>query len=247
MEGVMSIHEQIAETESRRANEQGGNEPLLHDDEADPTDTTSILHGAKAMVGQAAQFRMAIAAEALALYEHAKQARDERDAQEARELAHLAEWNKQNTIVGGVQMTNAEAQDARRRVIDNDDAYAKRAVAQGQIREDEQEEFKRWMRRKVELEDKRGRGTITTGEEREETAGDRSRVGKAMDDATADSYKSSISAPKPSGAKSPSVTVSPGVLDEYTLLQSGQPAANAASQKPPAPVALAVKATGLDI
>ena len=190
---------------------------------------------------------MAVAQDAIALYEHEKQRRDEREAESARELAHLAEWNKQSTTIGGVQMTNAEAQEARRRVIDNDEAYAKRAVARGQISEDEQEDFKRWMRRKVELEDKRGRGTITAEEDREETAADRSRVGKAMDDATADSYKSSISAPKPSGAKSPSATVSPGVLDEYALFQSGQGATNATSQKPPAPVALAVKATGLDI
>jgi|GEM_PF-6843122 len=190
---------------------------------------------------------MAIAQDALALYENAKQKRDEREAQEARELAHLAEWNKQNTVVGGVQMTNAEAQDARKRVIDNDEAYAKRAVALGQIGEDQQEDFKRWMRRKVELEDKRGRGVITAEEDREETTGDRSRVGKAMDDATAKSHKDLAAEPNPSAEASSVRTVSPSVLDDYAMFQSGPPAGKAGSQKPSAPVALAVKATGLDL
>lgn len=73
-------------------------------------------------------------------------------------------------------------------MIANDDVYADRAVAAGQITSDEKDEFKRGVRRKLELEDKRGRGILTEAEAREGDALDRSRVGKAVDAATAESH-----------------------------------------------------------
>jgi hypothetical protein len=164
--------------------------PVLDIAEADPSDTTTILHGAKAVIGKAVWSvnRMAVAVDAIAAYDRAKQVREEREAQDARELAHLAEWNKQRTTVFGVEMSNAEAQEARQRVIENDESYAKWAVDQGHISESEKDDFKRGVRRKHELEDKRGRGTITGAEEREGRDFDRSRVGRATEAATAESH-----------------------------------------------------------
>lgn len=247
----MSIHEQIEETNSRtRLGDRSQVDPQLREDEADPTDTTSILSGVKAIVGKAAQLRTANAHEALAVYEHARQERDEREAQEARELAHLAEWNKRNTVVCGVEMTNAEAQDARRRVIDNDEAYAKWAVEHRHIGEDEEESFKRWMRRKVELEDKRGRGTITADEDREEITGNRSRVGKAMDAATATDHRAwtaKMSA-LPSENKSTARAEASSALEDYAALKSAPPRQDDSLQQgAKSPVAASIKATGLDL
>lgn len=87
---------------------------------------------------------------------------------EQRELERLAAWDAQMTIVGGIRMTNAEAQIARRGVIDNADHYARWAVAQGRIRPGEKEEFEETARRKCDLEDKRRNGTITAAEEQED-------------------------------------------------------------------------------
>jgi hypothetical protein len=153
------------------------------------SDTTSIRHGAQAVTGKAtwSAGQMGAQGDPLIAYERARML-EERRQKEARELANLTAWNAQMTVVGGVQMTNEQAQDARRRVIANDDRYADWAVANGHISGDERDEFKRGIRRKTELEDKRGRGTLSEAEAREESALDRSRVGKAVDAATAQAH-----------------------------------------------------------
>lgn len=102
-----------------------------------------------------------------------------------RERERFEAWQDQLTVIGGVAMTNAEAQEARQRVIDNDDEYADWAVAKGYIGAHQKDEFKLAVRRKMELEDKRGRGTLTDAEAREVADLDRSRVGHAVDAATA--------------------------------------------------------------
>lgn len=83
------------------------------------------------------------------------------------QMQRLAEWNAQVVTIGGVQMTNEDAQRARRRFIENEDEHAERAVQKGYIRADQKERFKHEMRRECELEDREGRGVIT-GEERAE-------------------------------------------------------------------------------
>jgi len=219
----------------------------------DLTDTTSFLQGAKAIIGKAAWSvgRMAIGTDAIAFYEHAKQIRDEREAEEARELAHLAEWNAQMTMVGGVAMTNEDAQAARQRVIDHDETYAQWAVEHGYLTEDEKDDFKRGIRRKKDLEDRRGRGTITEAEEQEEAVLDRSRAGKAADAATAYNHQSRGAAPAVSvTAPVPNAVVrggAPSPLDEYTLFQGAAIIKQDAAGQAAAPLAAKVTASGLNL
>lgn len=154
----------------------------------DPNDTTSIPQGS-ALFGRGSWSagRMAVN-ETFALYERAqKQKKDEED-REARELANLEFWSRQKTVIGGVETTNGEAQEARQRVIDNGDRYADWAVQQGHIRDDEKDAFKAAMRGQRDLEEKRGRGTMTPEEEREAEAVKRSRMGGALDAATAEDH-----------------------------------------------------------
>lgn len=101
------------------------------------------------------------------------------------EMQRLAEWNARLVTIGGVQMTNEDAQRARRRFIENEDEYAERAVRHGLIRDGEQGDLKRTMRRKCDLEEREGRGIITADERREREALNRSRMGRAADEATA--------------------------------------------------------------
>lgn len=74
-------------------------------------------------------------------------------------------------------MTNADAQSARQRVIDHDETYAQRALEHGYLTEDEKDDFQRDVRRKEELEDKRGRGTLTEAEAQEEESPSMRRAG----------------------------------------------------------------------
>lgn len=181
-----------------------------------------------------------------------------RESQEARELANLARWNAQMTTVGGVQMTNEQAQRARQNVIDNDQAYADWAVRKGLINEDQREEFKAGVRRKKELEDKRGRGTLATGEAAEEAQLNQSRVGRAIDSATAYDFQHQGNTPAPEATADARLRSSSSTaLDRSTLFQSA-PIANTAFntasnadplQKPPPTqqVSPSIKATGLDL
>lgn len=119
---------------------------------------------------------------------HAGQDR-QRQAQQQRESANLAAWNATMINVGGVQMTNAAAQEARQRFIDNEDFYAQRAAQLGYINPKDKEALKEGMRRKVELEDKAGRGTITEAERKQLQDWDRSQLGQQSDRITADFHQ----------------------------------------------------------
>lgn len=160
---------------------------VIDADGLDPNDTTTILQGAKASNGKALWSTRSggVTAETFAQYDAAKRKLTDQQAEEARQLERLAAWGAQRTVIGGVAMTNAEAQEARQRVIDHGDHYAAWAVQQGYIRDDEKEAFIADMRRQKELEEKRGRGTITPEEEREAEALKRSRRGAGLDAATA--------------------------------------------------------------
>ncbi|BBJ23048.1 hypothetical protein [Candidatus Nitrotoga sp. AM1P] len=183
-----------------------------------------------------------------------------------RELENLAAWSAKIVTVGGVQMTNGEAQKARQGVIDNADHYARWVVEQGRIRPDEKEEFKEGLKCNKELEDKRGRGTITASEEQELIKWERSRLGQAGNIATGQYHKdkgalpvlNSGQAATDSELKSKAVSASP--LDEK-LFQSApnlgadfvaaQAAQTPLDEKKQSPVPIAVspdiKGTGLSI
>lgn len=219
----------------------------LGPDELDPSDTTSIPQGAALLTGRAvySASRMGNSPGVLALYERERKRHEE---EEARQLANLERWNREMTTVGGVRMTNAEAQEARRRVLEHADEYADRAIKNGDISEDDREEFKRWTRRKIELEDRRGRGTITSAEKREEAAGDASRVGRAVDGATAQNFKDHAQAQRPESA-APVENAglrhdTSSALDDYALFKAaGEDTKRATSPS----VAPSVAATGLNL
>lgn len=115
----------------------------------------------------------------------------ERRIRQQRELERFMAWNAEMVTVGGVRMTNGEAQAARRRFIENEDLHARRAVQRGYIKAGEEEELKRTMRRRLELEDRKGRGTLTDAERAELDRLSRSRCGQAGDRMTADIHQES--------------------------------------------------------
>lgn len=190
----------------------------------------------------------------------AQREHEKRETQEARELANLARWNAEKTTVGGVQMTNEQAQNARQNIIDNGDAYADWAVRKGLIKDDEKDEFKAAVRRKKELEEKRGRGTLTAAEAEEAERLSRSRVGQAIDAATAYDHQQKGVAPS-AEAKRPDadreLRGSAGVVDRGSLFQSAPDVGaafeavrtNAPEKKAATPPAVSptIQATGLDL
>lgn len=99
--------------------------------------------------------------------QQAHERRRKDDEAYSRELQRYAAWSAQTVTIGGVQMTNGEAQRARRHCIENEDAVAERAVRKGHIRADQKERFKHEMRREYELADREGRG-VSTAEDRDE-------------------------------------------------------------------------------
>ena len=56
----------------------------------------------------------------------ARECKEREDAKRTA-AALMAQWDAQRTVVGGIAMTNAEAQTARRRVMENGDHYARLA------------------------------------------------------------------------------------------------------------------------
>jgi len=78
--------------------------------ENDLHDISKTLFGAQASTGKAvfSASRMTVNQDAQQRVLHDQQKRKEE--REARELANLAVWNYQKTIVGGLEMTNAQAQ-----------------------------------------------------------------------------------------------------------------------------------------
>lgn len=226
--------------------------------ESDLQDISKILFGAQAISGKAMMSASRMTVNEDARQQTAREQQRLKGERETRELANLARWNAQMTNVGGVQMTNAQAQQARQNVIDNDEAYADWAVREGLINEDQKDEFKAGVRRKKELEDKRGRGTLTAADAAEEARLDQSQTGKAIDAATAYDVQHRGQAPAPEATadtrlRSPSSTA----LDRPALFQSAPPASvafNTASSSEPSekaipaqPVARSIKATGLDL
>lgn len=101
------------------------------------------------------------------------------------QMQRFAEWNAQVVTIGGVQMTNEDAQRARRRFIANEDEHAERAVQRGLIRDGEQGSLKHAMRRRCDLEERVARGNASNGERRELDDLKNSRIGRAVDEATA--------------------------------------------------------------
>lgn len=152
-------------------------------DDLDNEDVSQILSGAKAITGKSVWSANSAAVMQREGAHQRQQAEEKQETKnrEALELAHLAEWNAQKTMLGGVEMTNEEAQNARQHICDHADEYAERAVREGRIGEDEKEDYKRTARRIRELKEREGRGTASDVEKEECERLQRSRVGQAAE------------------------------------------------------------------
>lgn len=158
-------------------------------DDLENVDTFQIMNGVKAIFGRAAwsvnsgahsmrpdvRFQQELAE---------KRKLDNAADQQARQLAHLAEWNTQMTTVGGVRMTNAEAQEARLHIIENDEYYADKAVREGRIQASEKDEYKSTVRRIHELKDREGRGIASEVEKQECKRLQESKIGREVENDT---------------------------------------------------------------
>lgn len=189
--------------------------------------------------------------------EQARKSADEQRREKA--LERLARWNAQLVTVGGVQMTNEEAQAARLHCIENEDYYANRAVERGLIRDGEQDEFKRAMRRTHELHRRIGSGEADDAEREELRDLTGSRIGGAVDSTTGDIHTSrGIAAHADAKAQSDAL---PSARDIFQSTPEAQKAfthaahATAGSKEPEAPApapetirnAQDIKAIGLDV
>ena len=182
------------------------------------------------------------------------------------EMQRLAEWNAEVVTIAGVQMTNDEAQRARRCFIENEDEYAERAVQRGLIHDGEQDTLKHAMRRRYDLEERVGRGNASSAERRELEDIKNSRMGRATDEITAAIHKNGFeNTLKTSVAKDPAVSsADTASLTARDIFQSAPVAQNAFAQAAqaiapgndttpeilpeiPTPVTRSVKATGLEI
>lgn len=106
------------------------------------------------------------------------------------EQRRIEAWNNTQTTVGGVSMTNAQAQAARKNVIENDERYADWAVEKGYIRADQKDEFKKAAKEMYELKEAEKRqGKMTDDQQRRFDELQRSPVGQAADKATAHAYQ----------------------------------------------------------
>jgi hypothetical protein len=117
--------------------------------DAESDDISTILSGNKAITGKAVYSANQASrnSDQNSAHELLNQKQHDAEEQEAREMMHLSAWNAERTIVGGVEMTNEDAQKARQHIIDHEDEYAHRAVIEGRINADEEEEYKRNNRR----------------------------------------------------------------------------------------------------
>lgn len=157
-------------------------QPEMETDDADLNDISAIINGNKAITGKAVYSANQAGRNADQIEtQKADQKKREAEIQETRELMHLTEWNGQMTNLGGVEMTNEQAQKARQHIIDNEDYYAHRAVKDGRIRATEEEEYKYNNRRIKELKEREGRGIATEEEKRECERRQRSGVGQASE------------------------------------------------------------------
>lgn len=182
------------------------------------------------------------------------------------EMQRLAEWNAKIVTIAGVQMTNEEAQRARRHFIENEDEYAERAVQRGLIRDGEQSTLKHAVRRRCDLEERVGRGNASSAERQELEDIKNSRMGRATDEITAAIHKNGFeNTLKTSVAKDPvASSADTASLTARDIFQSTPVAQKAFAQAAqtiaasndttpeilpeiPASVTRSVKATGLEI
>lgn len=103
------------------------------------------------------------------------QARTRRENDRAAEFARAAagfsreQWDRQTVTIGGVRMTNAQALSAARKIDDNAEEYAQRAIREGKIRTDQMDEYVRISRESREMWERYSRGEISQRQMEEHT------------------------------------------------------------------------------
>jgi hypothetical protein len=155
------------------------------DDSLDDADISQTLHGSRAVTGKAVWSANNAVRQGR---DGDEDRRQEREAHEGEmNLLRMMEWDAEMTSVGGVRMTNAEAQSARRAICNDGDRYAKWAVDKGHINRGEEEDFKRTAQRMYDLKEiERRNGGMSNAERREWESVEHSRLGRAVDAAAAD-------------------------------------------------------------
>jgi hypothetical protein len=168
-----------------RYDQQRADAPSDDLDDEDLNDITRTLHGAKAILGKATYAaNMVERNQDQSATQLANEKREKAEEREMRELLRMAAWDAQMTLVGGVQMTNEEAQKCRQHIIDHADEYADRAVKEGRIRADQKDEYKWAIGRIKEIEDEKRRGPVSAETLAEEGKIKRSQTGRAAQDDT---------------------------------------------------------------
>lgn len=146
-------------------------------DDLDDNDISQIFQGGRAITGKAVWSANNAARQG----RDGEQERHKHEEAEEQKL-RLAEWDAAMTTIGGVEMTNAEAQRARRAICNDGDRYAKWAVENGHIRHGEEEEFKATANRMYELKEaERNHGQMTEAQRHEWNKLESSHAGRAVD------------------------------------------------------------------
>lgn len=108
---------------------------------------------------------------------------------ERRTAAQVARWDAQMTTIGGTQMTNAEAQAARRRILENGDHYAKIARDRGLIKPGQEEAFLAAIREEHDLNEADRQGTISESQRGRLEAIRNSDIGRAAHETIAQFHR----------------------------------------------------------
>lgn len=140
----------------------------------------------------------------------AEQARQGADVRVAVTTAMLTAeaWDRQLVTVGGVTMTNAERQAARKRILDNPDQSLQWLRERNLLKTGEEQDFLHALRRMTEIDDmRRNNGGRVSPELDDEYRRHQQRFGKAADEATAQIYKDSGYSVKRAGHQAASTTM----------------------------------------
>ena len=100
---------------------------------------------------------------------------DKEKSERALRAARQAAWDATKIVLGGVEMTNAEAQEARRHILERREEYIRRAVQNGEMSKEQAERVMRGIRREYEWGEKERNGTLTDADraQRKEWRGSR--------------------------------------------------------------------------
>ncbi len=122
--------------------------------------------------------------------EQARQGTDGRMTAAATAILTAEAWDRQLVTVGGVTMTNAERQSARKRILDNPDQSLQWLRERNLLKTGEEQDFLHALRRMTEIDDmRRNNGGRVSPELDDEYRRHQQRFGRAADAATAQMHK----------------------------------------------------------